>query len=149
VDLVELGPLLVVLGKPKVSNFVGLVLDEDVGGFQIPVDDRMLVEIPVAPHELLEDDEALRLGQFLTLLQDILEGAFVAELLEEIDVIGRLLDVIEFDDVVVFDGLHDLYLVFKGVVEFLCVLLDVAGGDGFDCDQIAIADVRSLVDLSI
>lgn len=71
VNLSELSPLLIVLGKSKVSYFVGLVLDENIGRFQVPVDNRVMMQIPVAPDQLLHDYNALRLGQFFSLLEDV------------------------------------------------------------------------------
>lgn len=148
-DLLEFSTFLEELGKAKVSKFVSLVLDEDVGGFEVPVDDRVLMQVAIATDELFDDDESFRLGHFLAFFEYVLEGAFVAELLEKIDVIRRLLDIVKFDDVRVFDGLHDLDLVFEGLVEFLGVLLDVGSGDSFDCHEIAGADVSPLEDLAV
>jgi hypothetical protein len=39
VDLIEFRPLLIVFGKTKIGNFVCLVLDEDVGGLEISMND--------------------------------------------------------------------------------------------------------------
>lgn len=58
-DLVQLSPLLVVLSKPKVSDLVGFIFDEDVCRFEVPMDDGMLMQVFVASDELLHDDEAL------------------------------------------------------------------------------------------
>lgn len=71
-DLVQLRPLLVVLRKAKICNFVGLMFDQYVGRFQIPVDNRMLVQIFVPPNELFHDDQTLRFRQFLSLLKNVL-----------------------------------------------------------------------------
>ena len=61
-NLIELRPLLVILSKPKISYLVGLMLDENIGRFQIPVDNRVLVQISVAPDQLFHNDNALRFG---------------------------------------------------------------------------------------
>ena len=47
------------------------MLDEDVGEFEVPVDDRVLVEVLVPSDELFHDDDALRFRQFLSLFQPI------------------------------------------------------------------------------
>ena len=52
------------------------------------MDDRVLVEVLVPSDELFHDDDALRFRQLLSLFQDFFEGAFVTELLEEVDVVG-------------------------------------------------------------
>ena len=54
--LFKLCSLLEELSEAKVSEFVGLVFDEYVGWFEISVYDWVLVEIPVATDELLDDD---------------------------------------------------------------------------------------------
>lgn len=131
-NLIELGSLLIILGEPKVSNFVCLMLDEDVCRLKITMNDRMLVEVPVASDKLLHDHEAFTLGQFFSLFKDVLKRSFIAELLEKVDVVGALLDVIEFDNIVILDGLHNLYLILEGVIELLGVFLDVAGRYGLD-----------------
>jgi len=58
-DLVKFSPLLVVLGKAEVSDFVGFIFDKNVGWFEVAVDDRVLVEVLVALNELFDDDESL------------------------------------------------------------------------------------------
>lgn len=149
VDLVQLRALLVVLGEPEICDLVGLILDEDVGGLEVAMDDGVLVQVLVPSDELLDDDNCLGLGQFFPLLQHILKRALVAQLLEEVDVVGGFLDIVEFYDVVILDGLHDLDLILERLVKLLRVLLDVGGGDGLDGDEVARADIGALVDLAI
>ena len=81
-DLVELSSFLVVFGEPEVSDFVGLILDEDVGRLEVTVDDRVLMQIFISADQLIDNNEGLGLWKFLSLLQNLLEGAFIAELLE-------------------------------------------------------------------
>jgi hypothetical protein len=88
VDLVQLCSFLVVLGKSKVCNFIGLMLNQDIGWFQVPVDDRVLVQILVASDELFHDNDALRFGQLLPLLKNVLQRPLITELLEQVYVVG-------------------------------------------------------------
>lgn len=113
------------------------------------MDDGVLVQVLVPSDELLDDDNCLCLGQFFPLLQHIFKRALVAQLLEEVDVVGGFLDIVEFYDVVILDGLHDLDLILERLVKLLRVLLDVGGGDGLDGDEVARADIGALVDLAI
>ena len=69
--------------------------------------------------------------------------------MEEVNVVGRFLDIVQFHDVLVLDGLHDFDLVFQRVVEFLGVFLDARSGDGLDRNQIAVSDISPLVDLTV
>ena len=148
-DLIEFSAFLVILGESKICDFVGLVLDEDIGGFEVPVDDGVLVQVLIAADELLDDDNGLGLWQFLALFENVLEAALVAQLLEEVDVVGGLLHVIQLHDVLVLDRLHNLDLVLQRLVEFLRILLDVGSRDGLHRDEVTGADVCALVDLPI
>ncbi len=112
-DLLQFRAFLVVLGKSEVSDFVGFVFDENVGRFEVSVDDRMFVKVFVAVNELFHDDKGLVFGQFFTLLEDVFEGASVAKLLEEVNVVGRFFNVIKFHDVIVLDRFHDFDFVFQ------------------------------------
>lgn len=87
-DHIKLRPFRVVLGEPKVCNFIKLVLYEDVGGFQIPVDDFVFIQIFVACYKLLDYDQGLCFGELLAVVKDILEGASVAQFLKQVDVVG-------------------------------------------------------------
>ena len=69
--------------------------------------------------------------------------------MEEVDVIRRFFDIIKFYNILIFDGLHDLDLVFEGVVKFLCVFFDATSGDGLDSYEIAISNVSSFEDLTV
>ena len=96
------------------------------------MNDRMLVKVPITPDELLHDHQALTLGHFFSLFKDVLKGSFIAKLLEKVYVVGALLNVIELDNIVILDCLHNLYLILEGVIELLGVFLDVAGRYSLD-----------------
>ncbi len=124
-DLVELSPFLKKLSEAKICKFIGLVFDEYVSWLQISVDNGVLMQISVATDELFDDDKRLSLRHFLALLEHVFKRPFVAEFLEQIDVVRGLFDVEEFDDVGVLDSLHDFDLVLERLVKFLRILLDV------------------------
>ena len=110
------------------------MLDEYVSGFQIPVDDWVLMEIFVTSDELFHDEEGFWLWEFLSFLEYVLEWSFIAELLEEIDVIGWLLYIKQLNNILVFYSLHDLDLVFQWIVKLLCIFFDIPCWYGFNCD---------------
>ena len=67
------------------------------------------VEILRALHNLLQQIDGLLLGQFPPLLQKV-EHIIVAELSDDIHVVGGLVDVVELHDIAVLHLLHDLDL---------------------------------------
>ena len=75
----------------------------------------------------------------------LVEIAFVAVLDHQVDVIGGLLDVIEFDDVVIVAALKDLDLIFK---EFVELSLKLFSRDAFYGDVHFGYLVVALVDLA-
>jgi hypothetical protein len=111
--LIELSAFLIVLSESEICDFVGLIFDEDIRWFEVPVNDRVFVEVFIAADELLDDNNGFCLWQFLALLEHVLKTALVAQLLEEIDVVSRLLHVKQFDDVLVLYRLHNLDLVLE------------------------------------
>jgi hypothetical protein len=148
-NLVQFCSLLIVLSKAEVRDLIGLVLDQDVRGLEISMNNRMLMEILVPPDKLLHNEKTLWFRHLLSLLQNLLKGSPIAQFLEEVDVVSWFLDVVEFDNIFILDGLHDLDLIFQRIVKFLRVLLDIGSADGLHGHQIASTDVCALVDLSI
>lgn len=69
--------------------------------------------------------------------------------MEQVDIVGRLLDIKKFYDVRVLNSLHDFDFVLEGLVEFFGILLDVGSRDGFDGDQTAVSDICALEDLAV
>lgn len=57
--LIELSSLLVIFGKSEVSYFIGLVFNEYISGFEISVNNGVLMQIPISPNKLLHDDNTL------------------------------------------------------------------------------------------
>lgn len=147
--LIKLSTFLVVLGETEVGDFISFILDEYVGWLEIAVDHRVLMKVFVTADELLNDNDGFGLGQLFALLEYVLETALIAQLLEEIDVVGALLHVVQFHDIIILDGLHDLDLVLQRLVELLGVFLDVGCRDSLDCDEVAGADIGALIHLPV
>lgn len=78
VNLIQLSPLLVILRKPKIRNLVSLILNQNISRLKIAVNNRMLMQITVPPNKLLNNNNRLSLGQFLPLLQYILQRSLIA-----------------------------------------------------------------------
>lgn len=47
----------------------------------------MLVQVAISADELLDDYQCFGFGHFLAFFQNLLEGTFVAELLEKVDIV--------------------------------------------------------------
>lgn len=62
--------------------------DEDVFGFDVTVEDSLVVEVLAALGDLVDDGERLVLGHAALLLQERLEVALRAELEEKVNIIG-------------------------------------------------------------
>ena len=66
------------------------------------MDNFVVVQILVPADDLLCDHQHLCLWEFSARPQDIFEGSFIAKFLEQVDVVGRFLDIEELDYVRVF-----------------------------------------------
>jgi hypothetical protein len=73
--------------------------------------DVVLIEFLECLQKLLEDDQCFLLPQRLLLLEEGLEGASVAVLIDEVEVVGRLEGLDEADDVLVLERGEDVDLV--------------------------------------
>ena len=62
--------------------------DEDVFGFDVTMEDSLVVEVLAALGDLVDDGERLVLGHAALLLQEHLEVALRAELEEKVNIIG-------------------------------------------------------------
>ena len=113
------------------------------------MDDGMFVKIFVAIDELAHDDYSFVFGELFSFLKDIFERASIAELLEQINVVRGLFDIIQFHNVFIFDGLHDLDFVLERFVEFLWIFFYVAGGYSFHGHQLACSNIGTLEHLTV
>ena len=105
-----------VLGETEVTNFEYLLVDQDVGCFEVAVDDAELVEFLEAPGHLADDVE----GHFLVDLASHAKPFEVsprAVLQYEVDVVLRVYDLVELDDVGMLQLLHDRYLIVQRFLE--------------------------------
>lgn len=98
------------LRESEVAQLAGAVLEEDVGWFEVSVDDAILMQVLGAIHNIPEEPLGLPFAYLLPPLQQFEEIAIVAELSDYVHVIGSLVDIVESYDVVVADLLHDVDL---------------------------------------
>ena len=142
---IKLGSFLIVFGETKISNFINFIFDKNVGRLEISVDDFVFVEIFVPMDNLLGDDQDLGFGKFFSVIEHILKRTPIAELLEQINIFGRFLNIIELHDVGILKSFHDINLVPKGIKKFLWVFFDVDCGDSLHSDEVSIADISTLI----
>lgn len=84
---------------------------ENVGQFEVPMHDLMLIQSLEGIQNLYEKLHSLLLGQCLVLLEILREIPLIAVLKNEVKVIGSLLDIIQLYDVFIIASLQHLYLV--------------------------------------
>ena len=93
-------------------------MPENIGQFQIPVEDLVFVEVMEAVDALAENLDGLFLGEEPPFLDVGIEITFVAELEDEVVVIAGFLHIVQFDDVVAFAALEDFDLALEELFEF-------------------------------
>lgn len=74
------------------------------------MDDAILMQVLGAIHDVPQEPLGLRLWDLLSSLQQFEEVAILAELGDDVHIVGGLVDIMEADDVVVADLLHDVDL---------------------------------------
>jgi hypothetical protein len=117
----------IVLRKTKISNLIAFIPDEDVGWFQIPMDDFSIVKFFVPSDDLFCDHENFGLGKPSSLVENIFERAFVTKFLKQVDVVSRFFYIVEGDDVWMLKRFHNFDFVPEGLVKFFRIFLDVGG----------------------
>lgn len=104
--LLEIG---VANGKTEVRDLDLAVCEEDVGGFEVAVDDAEAVDATITVDDLREDVDGLALGHLLVLLDEAGEVSSVAELGDDAGVGLEGDDFVELDDVLeVVEDLEDV-----------------------------------------
>lgn len=99
------------LAEAEVSQFNGAIIEEDIGGLEVPVQNMRLVECLEGCPELLEDLQRLLLRQSSLPLDVLGKRASVAILINEIVVAGRAEHLNELDDIGVGDLGEDVDLI--------------------------------------
>jgi hypothetical protein len=78
------------LAETEICEFEYSVFEENVGGFQIAVENMGVVEGGEGVSHLLEDLYCLLFGKFSSLLEELCESAAIAVLVDEVEVVGGL-----------------------------------------------------------
>lgn len=89
------------LGEAEISDFDHTILEQNIGGFEIAVDDLVHGEHLHPAHYLREDGHGLCLLQPAPGLDQLCECPLGAVLEEEVEVIFCFFDIDQVDDVVV------------------------------------------------
>lgn len=138
-----------VLAEAEVPELDDAVVEEDVVGLHVAVHDVVLVEDLEGLKHLLEDEEGLLLGELLLLGEESLEGAAVAVLVDEVEVVGGLEHVVVADDVRVdFDVAEDVDFVDRALLQLL-VLPEARNGNHLDRVLLLVGVIDGSVDLAI
>ena len=111
--------------------------------------DVVLVEHLEGVDKLFEDEQGLFLNDDFVLPEKALEGAPVAVLVDEVEVVGRLEHIDVLDDVLILlDVGEDVYLIDGALLQFF-VLFESAHLDDFDRVLLAVQLVDGPVDLTV
>ena len=104
--------------EAEIGDFGDSIVPEDIGQFQIPVEDLIFVEVVETVDALAENLNGLLLGEEPSFLDVGIEITFVAKLEDEVVVIAGFLHIVQFDDVVAFAALEDFDLALEELFEF-------------------------------
>lgn len=104
--------------EPEISNFGNSVMPQEVGQFQIPMKNLMLEEMVKSIDNLTEYFNGLLLGEVLSFLDIGVQVPIITVLQNKIVVIGGLLHIVQFDDVVALAAFENLYLALQQLLEF-------------------------------
>ena len=96
-------------GKAKIADLALGSLDEDIGGFQISVDDILVIEILDPLQNLLQVAYSLTLAHLPLHLQIVAE-IMVAHLSYNVHIVASLINVMQLDNVLMTNFLHYIYL---------------------------------------
>ena len=95
--------------KTKISYFDFALFEEDVGGFEVPMNDRAGVDLVVTVDDLVHEGDGLGLGEGPFVGDGFGEVSSVAELGDDVGVVAGVVNVIDFYDVVtVFEVFEDI-----------------------------------------
>ena len=137
-----------VLAKSKVSQLQDTVVEEDVVGLQVPMHDVELVENLERLHQLGKDSQRLLLPELSLLLQLAVESLAIAELVNEVEVVGGFEHLDKLDDVgALLDPGEVPDLIGRAFLE-AGVLLELLDGDDLDGILLLSEVVDPLVDLA-
>lgn len=98
-------------GESEVPHLeIHIFVEEDVAHLEIPVDNPVAVHVLKRGHYLQHEIACLLDGELLPLLDHLAEGLVGAEFQHDVHVLGVLEHAVELHDVLVVEGLVDLYL---------------------------------------
>lgn len=104
--------------ESEISDFDVSIMFENIGEFKISVHDFIFDKCFESIENLYEEFDCLILSQILLFFLVLHEISFIAVFKDEVEIIGCLLDVIEFYDVFIITCTQHAYLVFEKFVEF-------------------------------
>ena len=125
------------------------MVEEDVVWLKIPVHDVVLVEDLEGVDELFENEKGLFFGYDSVLAEHALEGASVAVLVDEVEVVGGFEHVDVLDDVLIFLYVREDVDLVNGTLLQLFVFLEPPHLDDFDGVLLVVEFVDGPEDLSV
>lgn len=83
-------------GKPEICDFREAFFDENVGGFEVAVDDSFVVDVGVAIEDLVHELHCLILRQSLSGRDEFGEVSSLAQLGDDVGIVFSVVDVVYF-----------------------------------------------------
>jgi hypothetical protein len=136
------------LTEPKIRNFDNTVMEEDVGGFEVPMQYFFSVKELKGRTELREDFDGFLFGEFLLGFDEVGKGAAIAELVYEVDVVVGSEHLDELDDVGVTDFGEDADLVVGELAQFGS-LFEFVNVHHLHCIKVLCFSVLGAVDIAV
>lgn len=136
------------LAETKICQFHDAVVEEDVGGFEISMQDVFCVEFFKGAPELQENLEGFSFCKFSLGLDVLCKSAAVAELVDQIVVVGSSEHLNELDDVDMVDFAEDGDLVIGELAQFGCMFEFLHVHD-LHCKHSLCLAVLCLVDVAV
>lgn len=112
--------ILQIFSKPKVTNFTTSFAHENIGRFQIPMNDFMIIKILESTHDISQQSQSLRLCQPTFLSQVIFEITLFTVFSHDVNIVSWLINVTKLDNIFMLYFFHDLNLWLNGF-EIVCV----------------------------
>ena len=100
-------------------------MSEDVGEFQIPVKNFVLVEMRKSMDKLTHSFDSFILGQVSALFDVCIEISPIAILHNQVEVILSFLEIVQPNNVSIFTAFQHFDFAFEELAEFSCVGDDV------------------------
>lgn len=120
------------LGKAEVGNFDRFVPEEDVGRFEVAMEETMFCDMQETHEDLSDEGESFFFRQFVSLFEQVLQISLVAELSDDVAIVSSTENVVALEHVGVVEFLEGFDLTLQHTLLWLSLnCSDVDNLDGY------------------